>query len=452
MKNFILPHGPDKLPQDCGIGWLLNDRIKDKTVEATTANLLDFYSIKYRKIKQVSSYDFVDLCQQGLDNGYTSIMIMKQGIILQDFIEETKPYWGNEFKDCVIVGHILDREEAWWQLHPQCMWIDLEWWAESGKPFFGERLDDIEWTATKVERSTETLSDHQTYNPVSINATDETVDVVGQHTGWNLLNTALSQGKKVAVWDKHLRHQKEYVYGEMMDHYEKFWQIGAECWVTRWYSANTEDLDTIRKDQVCGAVFSTCGGLSPIINAYIQGLKPNGKMFCYDQDVLALHMQSHVFKNWDGTNWEQFVTQYTLDHYVQSLFFTRPENLKIVDSYLKDLGQDFVDWWRKEAQSFDVEFKRLDVMNISKLQMFLDMQVNKLKENEKVFIDSSNAYNYEVNAVLYSQNIRLKCERDMIKYLEGCNGRVIWKGFDTLLIKDQLQYEYLRKLFPWQEF
>ena len=78
MKNFVLPHGPDKLPQDCGLGWLLNDRIKDKTVEATTANLLDFYSIKYRKIKQVSSYDFVDLCQKGLDNGFTSIMIMKQ--------------------------------------------------------------------------------------------------------------------------------------------------------------------------------------------------------------------------------------------------------------------------------------------------------------------------------------------------------------------------------------
>jgi hypothetical protein len=199
-------------------------------------------------------------------------------------------------------------------------------------------------------------------------------------------------------------------------------------------------------------VFSTCGGLSPIINAYIQGLKPNGKLVCYDQDVLALHMQSHIFKNWDGTNWEQFVTQYTLDHFIQSMFFTRPENLKIVDEYLKDLGQDFVDWWRKEAQSFNVDFKRLDVMNINRLQMFLDQEVNKLKENEKVFIDSSNAYNYEVNSVLYSQNIRLKCERDMVKYLKGCNGRVIWKGFDTLLIKDQLAYEYLRKLFPWQEF
>ena len=134
------------------------------------------------------------------------------------------------------------------------------------------------------------------------------------------------------------------------------------------------------------------------------------------------------------------------------MFFTRPENLKIVDSYLKDLGQDFIDWWRKEAQSFKVDFKRLDVMNINKLQMLLDSEVNRLNENEKVFIDSSNAYNYEVNAVLYSQNIRLKCERDMITYLEGCNGRIIWKGFDTLLIKGQTTYPYLKKLFPWQDF
>jgi hypothetical protein len=452
MKNFRFEHTPDKLPENCGIGWLLNDKIKDITLDGTTRNCLDFYSIKYRRIPQVSSYDFVELCNLGLDKGYTSILIMKQGIVMQDFIERTQPYWEDQYKDCVIVGHILDREEAWWQLHPQCMWIDLVWWEKAGKPFFGERLDDIEWTATKVERSTDTLSDWQTYNPTWIKATEETVTAKGQRTGWNLLNSALKDNRKVAVWDKNLRAGKEYVYGEMNDYYEKINYIGKELWAVRWYSANTEDLDTKVLDQKISAVYSTCGGLSPIANAYIQNLKPGGDLICYDNDVLALHMQTHVFKNWDGTNWEQFVKEYAMENHFLSMYFTSPKQLHKVDNYLKELGQPFVDWWRKEAQSFNVRFERLDLMNINRVQHFLEESVNKLQPDEKVFIDSSNAYNYELNATLYSQNVRLKCERDMLEFFKFNNGRIIYKGFDIMEIKENSKCPWLKKLFPWQEF
>ena len=45
--------------------------------------------------------------------------MFKQGIVLHNFLEKTKPYWSTEYKNCVIVGHVLDRDEAWWQIHPQ---------------------------------------------------------------------------------------------------------------------------------------------------------------------------------------------------------------------------------------------------------------------------------------------------------------------------------------------
>ena len=66
MKHYNFEHTQDKLPPDTGIGWLLNNKILDKAVEGTTQNLLDFYSFKYRRIPQVSSYDFVELCNKGL--------------------------------------------------------------------------------------------------------------------------------------------------------------------------------------------------------------------------------------------------------------------------------------------------------------------------------------------------------------------------------------------------
>ena len=181
MINYKIPHTADKLPEGCAIGWLLNNQIKELSTQGITQNMLDFYSMKYRKIPQLSSATFMDLCEQGLHVGLKSILMLKQGIVLQsDFIEQTQPYWKGQYKDCVIVGHILDRtnEDAWWQIHPQAMYIDLKWWEEAGKPDFGDRSDIANpYTATKVERSTDSLGSDKsdTYNPDWIKATDETV-------------------------------------------------------------------------------------------------------------------------------------------------------------------------------------------------------------------------------------------------------------------------------------
>ena len=74
MKHYNFEHTPDKLPPMTGIGWLLNNRILDKAIEGTTQNLLDFYSFKYRRIPQVSSDDFVELCNNGIDAGFKGLL------------------------------------------------------------------------------------------------------------------------------------------------------------------------------------------------------------------------------------------------------------------------------------------------------------------------------------------------------------------------------------------
>ena len=453
MKNYTFEHTPDNLPDNCGIGWLLNNSIQDKAVEGTTQNLLDFYSMKYRKIPQVASYDFVELCQKGLDDGYNSILILKQGILLNNFIEDVKEYWATQYKDCVIIGHILDRsnEDAWWQIHPQCMYIDLEWWEQAGKPFFGERNDTATtWTANNVKRSTETVgyNTNETYNPEWIVAGNDETSNTYKRTGWNLLNTALMQGKQVGVWNNKLRHQKDYVYGEMNDHHQKISAIGEEIWVSRWYAANTEDLDTKIQAQFTSTVYSTCGGLSPISNAYIQNLKVGGKLICFDADPLALHMQNYVFDNWDGTNWKQFVTEYAELNPILGKHFACMEWLDNVDDYLDSLGQPFIDWWNNKARTFDVEFLEMDIMNVENMTGHISDNSN----NGITFIDSSNAFNYEVNSVLYSKNIRLACESDYLTFFKSYKGKITWKGFDINDCNADSKRPWLPKLFPWQKF
>ena len=452
-KIWRFDHTADKLPEGCGIGWLLDngDRIKDKATEGITRNLLDFYSFKYRRIPQVQADDFVALCNLAYDTGFKKLLICRQGIILRNFIEKSKEYWNNQYKDCVIVGHVLDRGEKWWQIHPQCLFLDLEWWVASGRPELGDKQDGNEWTAPKIGRSDTTLGlQGQTYNPTDIWATGETVKVKGRWEGYNLLRVAMEQGKKVGIWDNNLRDGKEYLYGEMMDHYEKLYQVGHDLWDARWYCANTEDLDTKRKDHKCDIVYSTSGGISPIANAYINNLEEGGRLVSYDIDPIAVHMQWYISNNWDGRNWSKFVNDYKKEAPIIGGRYVCEKDLHFNDEYLEELGEDFVKWWNTTYQTFQHDFRVLDLMSITKFKNELKSEMDE-DSNRKIFIDVSNAFNYEINSILYSKNIRLRIENDYLDFFRKYPDKFILRGFDINEVNDDPKFPYLPKLFPWQK-
>lgn len=450
-KIWRFDHTADKLPEGCGIGWLLNDRIKDLTTEGITQNLLDFYSFKYRRIPQVQADEFVKLCNLAYDTGFKKLLICRQGIILRNFIEKSKEYWNNQYKDCVIVGHVLDRGEKWWQIHPQCLFLDLEWWVASGRPELGDKQDGEEWIAPKIGRSETTLGQQgQTYNPTDIWATGETIKVKGRWEGYNLLRVAMEQGKKVGIWDNNLRDGKEYLYGEMMDHYEKLYQVGHDLWDARWYCANTEDLDTTRKDHICKTVYSTSGGISPIANAYINNLEEGGRLVAYDIDPVAVHMQWYISNNWNGKNWSKFVNDYKKESPIIGSRYVCEKDLHFIDEYLEDLGEDFVKWWNTTYKTFNHEFRVLDLMSITKFKNELKSEMDEGDER-KVFVEVSNAFNYEINSILYSKNIRLRIENDYLDFFKKYPTKFITRGFDINEVNDDPKFPYLPKLFPWQK-
>ncbi len=378
----------DKLPENCVIGWLLNSDIKDKAIEGITQNLLDFYSFKYRRIPQVASHDLVELCNLGLNAGYKKILIFKQGIVLDDFIENTKEYWNNEYKDSVLIGNDL-----------HTLYIDLIWWA-----------------AAKPDSLT------------------------------NLYNVAMEENKKISIWDEKLTG-KGYI-----DSYDETYRIGFDLWKTRWYAANTEDMDTKIRNEVTSTVYSTSGGLSPIVNAYLNNLKPKGELKCFDIQPLALHMQRYIFENWNGTGWKNFITKYMEENPILAQQFTCADRLDEMDDYIRELGLPFQVWWDNTAKTFKLTYLEIDIMNIHKMKEQLEGSRDWSKDNEKVLIDVSNAFNYEINSILYSKDTRLKIEADYIKFFEEHKDAFITKGFDIHKINNDKAFPFLPKLFPWQQF
>ena len=449
MKNYDFPHDANNLPQQCGIGWLIEDKIKDQAVKGMTQNMLDFYSMKYRKIPQVSGHSVEDLCQAGLDNGFAKIVIFKQGVYLRDFIEKSKNLWDTKYKDCVIVGHILDRQDSWWQIHPQTLYIDLEWWKDADKPNFGIRDDEAPWTALQISRSVQTFSNPNDYNPVEVVATDTPQECKGKSWGWELLYAAVQNGKKIGVWDQDLRNSKEYVYGEMDDYYEKVWNIGQQIWQVQWYASNTENLETEVKDKNTGTVFSTCGGLSPICNAYVENLQPGCNLNFMDVDVIALHMQEQLWSTWDGKNYKKWVEDYMELNPMLASVFACSWNLDMSQEYINDLGVDFHKWWNSTAKSFKLKFHRVDIMNKNRVLQLIGHERTE-NPGKDIFVDFSNAINFEVNSTVYSKDIRKQIESDYLEY-EKNHPDVTLKGLHLNDMDQHHKQPWLHKIFPWNK-
>ena len=72
-------------------------------------------------------------------------------------------------------------------------------------------------------------------------------------------------------------------------------------------------------------------------------------------------------------------------------------------------------------------------------------------DERKVFVEVSNAFNYEINSILYSKNIRLRIENDYLDFFKKYPTKFITRGFDINEVNDDPKFPYLPKLFPWQK-
>jgi hypothetical protein len=423
-------------------------------------NLLDFYNIKYKTVTQCASFTIEELCNDAIDLGLKNLLIIKQGCILYDFIDRLEDFIENHAKDAVLIGHILDRGDKWWQIHPQTLFINLEWWETAGRPAFGEKSND-DWDTIQVNRSSESLSgSNDDYNPISITGSTIPVKCQGAWEGHTLLHAALSSGEKVGIWNTEMRQQKENLYAEMNDHGDQIWALGKQLWTSQWFGVNTEDMGIWRKPYNTSAVFSTGGGLSPIINAYQNNLVNGGHLNITDLDPITLMIQSHIWDNWDGTNYSQFIREFVSTNSYMKNHISKYNQLEQNDAIL-DTIPEFVNWWKGNAATFNVNINRIELIDINRMKKQFNRELYRRKygggDGQHIFIDVSNAFNYEVNAILYSRKIRFGLEKDYVSFFKEQGDTFKHKGFTfhELIERDdklnQEKFPWIQELFPWQK-
>lgn len=449
--NYVIPHTQDGLPEGFSIGWLLNDDMKVETPKCLSRNLLDFYSFKYRTIPQYSADSIEQLLEKAVAGGHSCMMIMKQGIILYKFIELFKEYWDTpEYKDSVIIGHVLDRKERYWQIHPQAMFVNVKWWDQAGHPYFGERntLGGTTYTEPAPLRSDAHLNIHgDDYAAEWIKPGTELTTYTGHWEGYNFVRTALNGGHRVTMWNDKLRKSKNYMYGEQDDYWNNMHVSGDVVWEGSWYMSNTEDFPSQIAEYQTGVVVSVSGALSPILNAYTHRLRPGGKIVCIDMQQVSLHMQWVLFNQWDGTDYAGFIKKYREDNPVLGANWMTAYAVDKQSAFIDSLGPEFVTWFREVLPTFRVEYRKTDVFSVWEMKRTL-RRGRETAGQDKILIDISNAFNYEVTAIMYELRDRLRVYDEFERLWAELGDQLIVKSTN---LRRTYETTYMLELFPWSE-
>jgi hypothetical protein len=118
-----------------------------------------------------------------------------------------------------IAGHVLDRKDAYYELHHQCYVVNLDIYNELGQPVVGKQELGAQHKQFMPNRSDENW--HDDYTPKVVTSGDQVKEYYHKCHGWNILKTAFDKNLPVVVFDDSIRNNKMYFYPESPQDFNK---------------------------------------------------------------------------------------------------------------------------------------------------------------------------------------------------------------------------------------
>ena len=133
-----------------------------------------------------------------------------------DFFNHIEELVKQEFFVC---GHILDRQDAYYELHSQCYLINLKQYKKLRCPPIGKQQLGSSHRQEKPWRSQETY--HDNYTPVWVSGGDTVETYRHKCHGWNILSIGFQHDLNMLVWDNVARQSKRHHYPESKTDWDK---------------------------------------------------------------------------------------------------------------------------------------------------------------------------------------------------------------------------------------
>lgn len=360
-----------------------------------------------------------------------------------------------------LCGHILDRGDAYYEIHNQFFIMNLSEFKSIGSPAMG----DVDWTKThtKIEpiRSNECVRG-DTEIPVWIKQGNRERVYTQQRHGWNFVDVALRHNAILCDVGDDIRNTKKYLYYEydhvFLRHVPELFNYSLICntMVTPW---NSDSLPSnLNIDKPVDHYASIGTGLNWVFNLLKLGYHQDTKVTFFDINYAVLSFMKSLVEEWDGTDYATF--------YMKQLKF-------VPESYDHDLSNHEIrirHWWESFEKNFDNfskawnEIKKLN-FDFKLLDFFATNNYSFIKPNEVTFVNLSDVFNHVPYINSATVKFRVARENNLIDSLKTIDENIFLYIPDRLgnIYTDQKEITFGRvKDFnlwdintfnapPWQE-
>jgi hypothetical protein len=377
------------------------------------------------------SYDYAVVCAAGViwaDNKDFFSLIKKE-------IE----------KGFFLMGHVLDKKEGYYELHPQCYVIDLKIYKSLECPPIGKT--ELFSKHEKIEPIRSKENFHDEYTPVTIDPGYDKKEYFHKCHGWNIINIALTNSLPIKIFDHAIRESKRYFYpddGKELDNLSKFYlenTIASRSWVNPfstglWLPEVEGPLDNL---------VTVCNGVDWIKYLKKYGFHDQTTVKFLDYNIMSLEFINRLIYEWDGKDYVEFLEMFgheKLNHLGMewnTLYGVKDRLSERWNSFKEEVDWDYT--WKeiKDKVEFKIDFK--DFLHKEVSSDWLDSSYN----TTKTLIHLSHVYNYHSTSIFYTTEYRLEMENHTIEYLKKIAPEAFlvfdfrsWDGFLDYLPNDKL--------------
>jgi len=222
----------------------------------------------------------------------TYAVVIEEGILFNKKIEDIITSSLNDIEQYSLIGHLLDRKNRYYHLHPQHFIINASHWKQIDCPDFTKKANN---NLIDIERSTENF--HDDYTPLWIRKnSNKTIKCENLKFGGFVISEMLKNNLLIRPFQEDERHTKQFVYysdNEQVRELLKYENLSANSY---YYPLTTGH----RKQQFTNLYsnyVSVANGIESLIrikNVY-QKIK---KITFYDISITALMFTELLIKNY----------------------------------------------------------------------------------------------------------------------------------------------------------
>ena len=390
------------------------NHIKNKDTETYCLNLLQYWEKEIGIYVETKIFTNIETALEFVKKQSTHkhVVVVDIGNDLEVNGQFIQKLVENITDEDVLVGHILDKKDRYYELHNQCFYFNANVWRQIGCPVYGHRADEL--TCAAPIRSTD--NHHDDYTPLWVSPGEKVKTYKNLKQGYNFIKSFLDAGYTIKSFDDKIRRSKMYAYPyEDNDNMQDILDFNFK---QKYYMFNTERIKFENlPDSPLDNFATVSAGLNHLKVIKHCGYSDNINLLFFDWDKYGLDVMKKIYKDWDGTNYPSFISKITNFNVVADDFDTWENFIQFWGS-----EQQFVEWFKEFRNIVNVRFLNINIMK-DDVRCF-----NEFFQGSCDLLWLSNIFHYKPSSILYSRDYRSSRQDHVISQLKK----------DTLIFADSV--------------